>query len=289
MAGIVDAILFGETIMISISISILLFSKMKSSDVGKDPAGFVTSGYVLKVFLLIIQSIINRLFHFPAIISQFCNPKCRTNFINTRVLVALPKAGSQSNSRIDTSYCILDHFDVFPWTPMNTFARSSIVAENAGGQSDISEAWSINYLMAKLGAISCVLEMDIKYFVRFKMVDYILTVHDEREGVFRIGASVTRAMSAPNEVFTRDMGIKLLKKKLYGLVIARNAASKEHSFFQSILHIFAPSRTIGLLLMDIITNDTCIGIDQLEINGTLDIWITITEYSPIFTNGFKKR
>lgn len=131
---------------------------------------------------------------------------------NSYFLLQIPHAGSRSISRVDTSYCILDKFDVFPRTPMNLYAKSSIIADNAGGQSDISEAWSIHHLMGRLQASNCVLEMEIKYFMKYKMVDYILTVPSIKDdsSATRIGVSVTRAMCAPGLEYTRDKGVKLL-------------------------------------------------------------------------------
>ena len=113
---------------------------------------------------------------------------------------------------------------------MNLHAKASIVANNAGlevDHIDISEAWrwSIHHLMGRLQALNCVLEMEIKYFMKYKMVDYILTVPSVQDDVpsvqddssaTRIGVSVTRAMRAPGLEYTRGDGVKLLLKKLNG-------------------------------------------------------------------------
>ena len=167
---------------------------------------------------------------------------------------------------------------------MNKYGKESLLVDNAGGNSEISEAWSISYLMDKIGANECIYEMNVRYiFNEYKMVDYIISVNNSNT-VTRIGVSVTRAICSPYKKYTREEGIRLLKKKLEGLVISKETVCGEQNFYQSILHIWVPNINVANLLKDIIiTND--VQLNDLEINGTLDVWITVSDYLPLYNNG----
>ena len=180
----------------------------------------------------------------------------------------------------------IDQYNPTHMTPMNSWANNSLIIANAGGNSEISEAWSINHIMAKLKASECLAEMEIKYWCDYKMVDYIIGIPIDDNQMTRIGVSVTRAMCNPYRKYTRNDAITLLEKKLNGLIISRNTVIDEQSFFQSILHIWVPDINVANLLIDVIASGD-VDIEHLQITGTLDIWITASEYQPIFNNGVK--
>lgn len=184
----------------------------------------------------------------------------------------------------EKSYVVLDKFEPTLLSPMNKFARASLYVDNAGGKSEISEAWSIHHLMTVLQATTCIFEMDIVYWYKSKMVDYIITVPDEKKDVTRIGVSVTRAMCRPDREFSREDAIYLLNKKIHGLIVSRSTVVDEQCFYQSILHVWAPSYEIGKMLYDVIHSDD-LDFSGMDIMGTLDVWITVSEYAPIYTNG----
>lgn len=165
---------------------------------------------------------------------------------------------------------------------MNRTAVSSLIVDNAGGASDISEAWSIHHLMGKLGAVSCYYEMDIIYWCDFKIMDYILVKPDER-----IGVSVVRAICRSDLKFTYDDALRLIIKKINGLVISRKSVNEAYTFYKSILHIWSPEKYVTKLLIQVL-NSGDFNPFELQIIGTLDIWITESEYSPIFNNGINK-
>ena len=121
--------------------------------------------------------------------------------------------------------------------------------------------------------------MEVRYWAEYKMVDFIVHLPDNS----RMGVSVTRAMTAPGFAYTRDDAIRLLKKKLHGLIVARNAVVEDHSFFQSVLHIWCPSKDVADMLQDVIENKE-VDFDELDLVGTLDVWLTITPSTEIFTN-----
>ena len=145
------------------------------------------------------------------------------------------------------------------WKSLNNLnfgedALRSIEIENAGGRSALSEMLSIEYFSKKHGATDFLFEMEVEYWISYKMVDFVcsLPVHlgrsNEKE---RVGVSVTRAMAYPSpDLFTLEMAKTLLNKKMSGLVIARNAVIKKHRFFTSYLHVWCQTRKIADLVAE---------------------------------------
>ena len=137
---------------------------------------------------------------------------------------------SYSKTRQSLPPCHIDEFWVQEW---GAEALASTTIPNAGGNSIISEAYSIQYFK-DLGATDFIFETQVLYnFFSCKMVDYVMTFQK-----VRVGVSVARAMNFKvKERFTSEKATQLLQKKLYGLVVARNCVSRKHRFFTSILHI----------------------------------------------------
>lgn len=177
---------------------------------------------------------------------------------------------------------IVDSFSPTHKDKMNRTAVASLNIENAGGTSEISEAWSIHHLMNKLGGISCYYEMEILYWCDYKIMDYILVKPDER-----IGVSVVRAICRSDLEFTYDDALRLVIKKINGLVISRKSVNEGYTFYRSILHIWSPKKYVTDLLVKALNSGDFNPYD-LQIIGTLDIWITESEYNPIFNNGHNK-
>lgn len=160
---------------------------------------------------------------------------------------------------------------------MNDYAKKSLQVENAGGASEISEAWSIHHLVNKVKAISCIFEMEVVYWCKYKMIDYILEMETTR-----IGVSVVRAMSYYDN-FTIENGIALLNKKINGLIISRTCIIKNQCFYESILHILSPSKYVTEILLKCLDSDE-FDPKKLGIIGLLTIWITTTDICEIFKN-----
>ena len=169
---------------------------------------------------------------------------------------------------------------------LSGYAKNSLQFDNAGGKSDISEAWSIHHLMNITNSSEVIYEMNVKYDFVYKMVDYILI--KSNNSADSIGVSVVRAISYFGKEFTFEDGIKLLHKKIYGLIISRKSTNKIHNFNKSILHIWSPNQNTTDILIECI-NSNNFDKESLCIVGTLDIWITISNYKPIFTNGINKK
>jgi len=119
-------------------------------------------------------------------------------------------------------------------------AKRSLTMDNAGGASVRSEALSIDLLEKLYDANNVLCEMEVQYDGHaWSMVDYLITISGKR-----VGVSVFRAMTGPNvkrTTFSMEDARRLVRKKLCGLIVARNSVSKEHRFFRSVLHCIAQS------------------------------------------------
>jgi len=106
---------------------------------------------------------------------------------------------------------------------LSSEAIRSLSVSNAGGRSEVSEAYSIDYFTRCFNAKEFVLEKEIEYWIDYKMLDFICSINGER-----IGVSVTRAFksSFPKllgpKIFDDNEAKRLIDKKLSGLIIARN-------------------------------------------------------------------
>jgi hypothetical protein len=188
-------------------------------------------------------------------------------------------------------FVYVDDFNPILNEPISKLAIDSLNVDNASGRSEISECFSIHHFSKIFSIKECIYEMDVKYMYEYKMVDYIIRIKDG-DKLKNIGVSVTRAMLPPfvNKELTDEdeKNIKeLLIKKLNGLIISRNCVSERHSFNQSILHIWSESQEITDILLSFIGSDEASSIlPNLNIAGTLSIWITTSSFTPIFTNQF---
>lgn len=171
-------------------------------------------------------------------------------------------------------------------------AKRSMTIENAGGKSEYSEALSIQYFQDGYGATDIVPEMEIEYWIDYKMVDFICTIQG-----YRVGVSVTRAMKfvkkAKNgqiigsEFFTNEDALTLLHKKLYGMIVARNSVSDKHTFLKSILHIWCQTPQIAQTLKDAYAsldlNDY-----GLDVQGSVILVLTVCESPGVYRNVYVK-
>ena len=115
-----------------------------------------------------------------------------------------------------------------------------------------------------------------------KMVDFICTIDSNR-----VGVSVARAMGFPSsDKFTPTIASRLLYKKLYGLIVARNAVVKKQSFFKSILHIWCQDAHVAQLLRDAFANldDDDYG---LYVKGVVLLQLTVCDDVQLYKNILK--
>jgi hypothetical protein len=177
------------------------------------------------------------------------------------------------------SHIFTDIYTLPPYLNVCVDAKRSITVENAGGKSDISEMYSIDYFSTVHGATDTILEKEVEMFINYKMVDFICTIDGHR-----VGVSVTRAMGYPTpDKFTPAMAAKLLYKKLYGLIVARNGVVKSQSFYKSVLHIWCQDVRIAGLLFDAFSNldDNDYGLD---VKGVLILQLTVCDDPQIYKN-----
>jgi hypothetical protein len=172
-------------------------------------------------------------------------------------------------------------------THLHPDAQRCLRVPNAGGHSEISEAYSIDLLASAFGVKECILEMEVQYTMDYKMVDYILEIPtdmlvDSAGQPVRVGVSVTRAYN-PRVPYTMDTAATLLQKKLSGLILSRETVVEKHQFFQSILHVWAPDKQTAEMLVRAITEHR-IDLAGLEVLGFLDVWISIRNDPRIYSN-----
>lgn len=165
--------------------------------------------------------------------------------------------------------------DLIYQNKLNDYAIKSLNFKNAGGKSEISEAWSINQITETFTThgyelIECIYEMNITYKCKYKMLDYVLTFKE-----LNLGVSVTRAMNIYNE----ELAINFLKKKIDGLIISQKIISDNLKFGYALLHIFSPCQTVTNLLVNTITNNLL-----SEFDSKINIWVTTTNLESIYKN-----
>lgn len=166
-----------------------------------------------------------------------------------------------------------------------TDACRSLTIPNAGGKSEISEAHSIHMFAACFQATNFLCENEVSYWAEecfgtnSKMVDFVCSIMGQR-----VGVSVTRAMMWPTrqpERYTKEMAERLVQKKVYGLIVSREAVTERHSFNKSILHVWCQTSHIA----DLVTGAFEEYKHQLADNtGTLILLATVCSDREIYTN-----
>jgi hypothetical protein len=128
---------------------------------------------------------------------------------------------------------------------LSNVAKKVLSSPNAGGNSIVSETMSAEILHRLYGANDIRTEMEVEYiFDNWKIADYCIRISGKN-----VGVSVTRAMGFPYESsFDLQQADKLLRKKINGLVLARNGISERDSFYTAILHVFCQSNRIKNVL-----------------------------------------
>lgn len=151
------------------------------------------------------------------------------------------------------TYACADEYS--PPTNLTVQAVHSLSIPNAGGKSNISEAYSIDMFVRSFRATNVLCENEVKYWAesffgpgsQYKMVDFICTVSGHR-----VGVSVTRAMAFPisrPELYTQESADRLLFKKVNGLIVSSECVTDDHSFEKSVLHIFCQTNRIADMIL----------------------------------------
>ncbi|KAF0718899.1 Aste57867_1399 [Aphanomyces stellatus] len=175
---------------------------------------------------------------------------------------------------------VMDQLQRYPRTRAFRLGRDAslvLTEPNAGGKSVVSEALSMEYMHQLFGAVDVVTEMQIEYWSpNWKKVDYLCTIYAER-----IAVSVTRAMKFKAwEAFTLDDARTLLRKKLFGLVVAKTGVSESQRYTKSILHIWCQSKAIA----DTIALSYKAIVAELEIEDNVILMATVAHEDGIYDN-----
>jgi len=129
---------------------------------------------------------------------------------------------------------------------LSSGARRIMLEENAGGQSELSEGFSFEFLRKIFGAKLVKTEMAIRYWWNaWKKTDYSVKMNGEV-----IGVSVTRAMKYKG-IFDRYDAEKLLRKKLFGINESSLGVLEQDEWQRQILHIWATDEYIERILYEV--------------------------------------
>merc|ERR1712083_1148817 len=129
---------------------------------------------------------------------------------------------------------------------LSSGARRIMLEENAGGQSELSEGFSFEFLRRLFGARLVKTEMGIRYWWNsWKKTDYSV-----RMSGTVVGVSVTRAMKYKG-IFNRDDARKLLRKKLFGINESTLGVLEQDEWQRQILHIWATDEYIERILYEV--------------------------------------
>lgn len=161
-------------------------------------------------------------------------------------------------------------------------AKMSLKIDNAGGDSEISEMYSIDYFHKKYNATDFIFEEQINYWIRYKKVDFLCTIFN-KDRFERIGVSVTRAIAYPTyRSFTDEKAFRLLDKKLLGLIVANNSLQKNERYLSSFLHIWCQDISVALVLKSCFEkiNFSDYNLDYQDVT----LIITITKDQSIYKN-----
>lgn len=148
-------------------------------------------------------------------------------------------------------------------------AQRLLTTENAGGESELSEAWSFEILRRMFGAKLLKTEMEIKYWsAHCKITDYSITIDNKPYGV-----SVTRAMKY-KDIFTREDALKLLTKKLIGVNESTDAVLQCDQWNRQFLHIWSTHKYIVNVLKKVVKE---LMMTQPELTNNTIILVTVAQ------------
>ena len=152
-------------------------------------------------------------------------------------------------------------------------AKESLVIPNAGGNSQISEAISINMWQRYYAGCRIIFETAIRtVWARWPIVDFVV-VRRKRPNV---GVSVVRAMHYLGEqYFDEEEAVRIMTKKLNGLIVAQRGC---YQYSESILHVICQSERIAVLCKKVLPGV----LDMMMVSDTLSVLMTVCEHSYVY-------
>lgn len=161
-------------------------------------------------------------------------------------------------------------------------AKHSLTIDNAGGKSALSEALSMQYFRERFRARKYIPEMEIKYWIDYKMCDFICNIKGNR-----VGVSVSRAMGFPTPSdFTHEIAYRLLQKKMHGLVIASRGVCEKQEFHTSVLHIFCQDQRIADIVYQMYPR--ILAEDDTDTIRDVIMILTVCEQDYVYSNNVGK-
>lgn len=156
--------------------------------------------------------------------------------------------------------------------------KRTLTIQNAGGNSEISEALSMYYMYLKFNAYHFIPEMEVNYLFKSSICDYLMKIKNQT-----IGVSVTRAIGYPfNQPISMESAKTLIYKKLIGLVIAKRTVSESHYFDASVIHIWCQSWNEADILRE--TFKLIIEKDIYGLFGNIYVICSVCESRFIYSN-----
>lgn len=150
-------------------------------------------------------------------------------------------------------------------------SRTIATLPNAGGTSVISETLSFEMLNRMYAAKLQATEMELRYYpLGSKITDYSVSIYGET-----IGVSVTRAMKFKG-IFSDEDGVRLLTKKLDGVICSSKAVIKQYRWKKQILHIWAETKDTAKVLERVYFSDA---IPQSLKSSTI-VMVSVWENAP---------
>eukprot|EP00010_Vexillifera_abyssalis_P000306 CAMPEP_0201552174 /NCGR_PEP_ID=MMETSP0173_2-20130828/14537_1 /ASSEMBLY_ACC=CAM_ASM_000268 /TAXON_ID=218659 /ORGANISM="Vexillifera sp., Strain DIVA3 564/2" /LENGTH=250 /DNA_ID=CAMNT_0047962611 /DNA_START=340 /DNA_END=1092 /DNA_ORIENTATION=- len=128
--------------------------------------------------------------------------------------------------------------------PLSPGAQRCLYTPNAGGSSEWSEAMSFEILRSLYSARFKRTETEIEYAPGSKITDYAIDMMG-----LHLGVSVTRAMAWIGR-FDLTEAVRLLNKKLYGIIRSSDGVVREHRWDKQILHVIAQEKYMVDILID---------------------------------------
>ena len=164
-------------------------------------------------------------------------------------------------------------------------AHRSLSVVNAGGKSEISEAYSMDYIYRNFGGDNFIFEKEVEYiWTGYSILDYLCIIRGTQ-----VSVSVTRAMRQ-NDSFTSDYAEQLMEKKLNGLYRANSNLINPSS--SGLLHVWCQDTEI----VNTLTDSLEVLIDEEKIMPSYEtkmpvtmrptIIFTVCPSSCIYTNKF---
>lgn len=144
----------------------------------------------------------------------------------------------------------------------------------------------MQYMHNKFGATDFIPEMDVPYWIEYKMCDFLMMLKGKW-----VGVSVTRAVPSypfENGEFTFERARELLERKLYGLIVAREAVMEEYGFTESVLHIWCYSAKIASLVEAAHDSIVAENSTNKETYDQVHVMCTVCSYEYVYTNRSQK-